>query len=115
MVPPNSWKEVPQSIGLMNYCHNIWAIRSHSLSSLTKIMSSKVIFYWTKIEQDSFEEIKCIVVRNVLLAYPYFNEEFKACTNASDFKLGAVISQNGKHITLYSIKLTGAKIRYILT
>ena len=30
-----------------------------------------------KTEQDAFEEIKQIAAHNTLLAYPYFNEEFK--------------------------------------
>ena len=47
-----------------------------------------------------------------LLDYPYFNEEFKIHTNASDFQLGAIINQNGKLITFYSIKLTDAKKLY---
>ena len=41
-------------------------------------------FKWTKIEQDAFEEIKLILARGTLLAYPDFNEEFKIHTNASD-------------------------------
>ena len=43
-----------------------------------------------------FDEIKGIVARGVLLYYPCFNREFKIHTNARDFKLRAVISQDGK-------------------
>ena len=50
-----------------------------------------------------------------LLDYPYFNEEFKIHTNAIDFQLGAVINQNGKLITFYSIKLTDAQKIYTVT
>ena len=53
-------------------------------------------FKWTKIEQDDFEEIKRIVSRDTLLAYPYFNEEFKIHTDAIYFRLGEFIGQNGK-------------------
>ena len=69
----------------------MWARRSHELLPLTKIISSKVKFKWTKIEQDDFDEIKRIVERKTLLTFPGFNEEFKIHTDASDFQLGAVI------------------------
>ena len=55
------------------------------------------------------------MAHDILLAYPYFNEEFKIHTNASGFQLGAVISQKGKPITLYSRKLTYAHKRYTVT
>ena len=55
------------------------------------------------------------MARDNLLTYPYFNETFKIHTNASAFQLGAVISQKGKPITFYSIKLTYAQQRYIVT
>ena len=39
------------------------------------------------------------------LAYPGFNEEFKIHTDASNFQLGAVITQKGKPIAVYSIQI----------
>ena len=57
-------------------------------------------FKWIKIEQDTFEEINKIMARSVLLAYPYFNEQFKIHTDAKNFQLGPVLSHNGKSITL---------------
>ena len=59
---------------------------------------------WTKIKQDDFEEIKQILGCGTLLTYPYFNEEFKIHTNASDFRLGAFFSQNGKLIVFFGLK-----------
>ena len=64
-MPPTSGKSLHQLIVLV-------------LEPLTKIMSSKVKFKWTKIEQGDFEEIKRIVVRIVLLACDYFNKTFKS-------------------------------------
>ena len=45
-------------------------------------------FKWTKIEQDAFKSIKLFVACDDLLAYPYFNEESKIHTDASNFQLG---------------------------
>ena len=60
-------------------------------------------------------KIKRIVTRDTLLAYPDFNETFKVHTDASDFQIGVVISQKGKHIAFYSRKLTGSQKRYTVT
>ena len=62
-----------------------------------------------------FKEIKRIVARYFLTAYPDFNENFKTNTDVSNLKLGAVIIQNIKPITLYIIILTAAQTRYTRT
>ena len=72
-------------------------------------------FKWTKTEEDTFNENKRIVTSDTLLAYPDFNEYFKMNTDTSKFQLEAVISQKGKFIALYSIKLTDAQKRYAET
>ena len=61
-------------MGSVNYYRNIWARLLHKLAPITKITPSKVKFKWTKIEQDTFEEMKRIVPCNVLIAYQDFNE-----------------------------------------
>ena len=85
------------------------------LAILTEITPCKVKFEWTKFEQYAFDEINRILACDTLLDYPYFNEEFKIHTNASDFQLGNIISQKGKIIALYCRKITGAHKRYTVT
>ena len=46
------------------------------LAPLNKLTHIKRNFKWTKVEQDSFDEIKWIVVYDTLLDYPYFNRLF---------------------------------------
>ena len=52
------------------------------LAPLTELTSRKVKFKWTKIEQDSVNEVKRNVARDASLAYPDFNKEFKIHTDA---------------------------------
>ena len=70
---------------------------------------------WSKIKQDTFDEIKRIVARDTLLAYPYFNEEFKIHANASGFQLGVVIIQKVKPISFYSRTLNASQKSYTET
>jgi hypothetical protein len=51
----------------------------------------------------------------VLLAYPDFSQPFILHTDASDYQLGAVISQNNKPIAFYSRKLNDAQHKYTTT
>ena len=55
------------------------------------------------------------MVRDTLLNYPDFNENFNIHTNASAFQVGGVINQKVEPIDFYSIKLTGAQQRYTVT
>ena len=57
------------------------------LATLTKITFIKVKYKWTKIEQDSFEEIKWIVARDNLIDFPGFNKRFEIYTDSSDLQL----------------------------
>ena len=63
----------------------------------------------------AFTEIKRIVSRETLLAYPNFNETFEIHTDASKQQLGTVISQNNQLIAFYSRKLNSAQVKYTTT
>ena len=93
----------------------MWPRRSHTLLPLTRLTSIKRKFKWKNVEQYDFDKIKQIVARNTLSTYPEFNETFKMHTGASSFQLGAVISQKGKPIDLYSRKLTDNQQRCTVT
>ena len=93
----------------------MWSKRSHLLQPLTALTSKKVKFKWSVVEQKSFNKIKRIVARNTSLIYQDFNKRFGIPTDASEFQLGAVISQDGKEIAFYSRKLTGPQTWYTVT
>ena len=93
----------------------MWAKRSHLLRPLTAITPHKVKFKWTNLEQKAFDDIKRAISQDTLLAYPEFNKRFDIYMDASDYQLGAVISQNGKPIAFYSRKLTGPQTWYTVT
>ena len=98
-------RQVCAFIGLVKYYSYMWYRRSNLLKPLTTLTSYKVTFNWTYIEHKSFEDMKCIVSCNTLLAYPSFNKFFDIHMDTIDFQIGAMISQEGGTIALYSLKL----------
>ena len=72
-------------------------------------------FKWTDVEQKAFHAIKHAVSQDTLLAYPDFNPRFDTHTDASYYRLGLVITKNGKPLAFYSRKLTVPTTRYTVT
>jgi hypothetical protein len=95
-------RELRRFIGLINYYRDMWVRRSHILAPLMISTSKKAKWQWTNEEQKAFEEVKKVIARDVLLAYPDFMLPFDIHTDASHTQLGSVISQKGKPIAFYS-------------
>ena len=93
----------------------MWIHRADVLAPLSALMSEKNKFQWTPEAQQAFENVKRIVARETLLAYPDFTKPFHIYTDASKHQMGAVIVQDGKPIAFYSKKLSPAQTRYTTT
>ena len=100
---------------MINYYRDMWIRRSEILAPLTHLTSDKNKWEWTNVHQRSFDLIKKVLSRETLLAYPDFSKPFEIHTDASDYQLGLVISQNNKPIAFYSRKLNPAQTRYTTT
>ena len=103
--------KVCKFICLVNHHRGMWETLSRTLAPLFTLTPSKVKFKWNQFELRVFEEIKRIVARNNLLAYPNFNKSFRIRTNSSGFQLGVVIIQEVKQNILFSRKLNKTQMR----
>jgi len=90
----------------------MWQRRSHILAPLTKLSSNAVPFKWGLTEQKAFEEVKEVISREALLAFPQFDKPFHIYTDASDYQLGVVITQDGKPLAFHSRKMNKAQQNY---
>ncbi len=109
---PKNRKELRHFLGLVNYYRDMWRKRSHLLAPLSSLVSKNVPWKWGKEQQKSFDELKKVISKETLLAFPDFNKEFHVYTDASDYQMGAVIMQDNKPIAFYSRKLNQAQRRY---
>ena len=110
--PPKNTTQLRSFLGLINFYRDMWKKRSHILAPLAALSSKNVKWRWTDVEQNAFDEIKRVISRDVLLAFPDFSKPFVIHTDASKLQLGAVLSQEGRPIAFYSRKLNPAQANY---
>ena len=106
---PKTRKQLGQFIGMMNFYREMWQNRSEILAPLTALTSKNVKYDWKDEHQRCFDDIKRVIGREVFLGYPDFNDPFEIHTDASKLQLGAVKSQKGKPIAIYSINMNSAQ------
>jgi len=113
--PPKTRKQLRRFIGMVNYYRDMWPHRSHVLAPLSALTSIKVKWLWTEEHQNAFMQMKTLIAKETLLAYPNFNKKFEIHTDASKVQLGACISQEGTPLAFYSRKLNPVQTRYTTT
>jgi RNase H-like domain found in reverse transcriptase len=83
----------------------MWKQRSHLLTPLTeitKVPQGSKTFKWAKAQDKAFHVFKKVITQDALLKFPDCNKVFDIHTDASDYQLGAVISQEGQPIAFFS-------------
>ena len=118
MARPTTSTEIRRLVGLVQYYRDLWPRRSHVLAPLTEAAAGKAKrakIKWTEELERAFQDLKKLVAKDTMLNYPDWSKPFEVHTDASDFQLGAVISQNNKPIAFFSRKLNTAQKNYTTT
>jgi hypothetical protein len=119
MQPPTNLKQLRGFIGMVNYNRDMWPHRSHILFPLTSITGApkKVLKPLHSSGHQkckkAFEEMKALMATEVLCAYPDHNKPFEIYTDASNYQLGACITQDDRPVAYYSRKLNSAQRNYL--
>lgn len=126
--PPKNVKDLRKFLGMVQYYRDVWEKRSHLLAPLSDLVAEcghtketkkkgtkKRPWYWNESHQKSFDAVKAAIARDVLLAYPNYDEVFEIYTDASTRQLGAVITQNGRILAFFSRKLSDTQQKYSIT
>ena len=89
---PKTWKQLCQFIGMIKLYCDMWQNRFNFLPPLTDLTPKNIKYDWKDEHQKFFDAIKCVIRREVLLAYPDLNDansytkERQHSTFISDFR-----------------------------
>ncbi|KAL6427136.1 hypothetical protein ACFW04_008638 [Cataglyphis niger] len=95
---PKKVKDVQSFIGLAGYYRKFIEDFSKIAKPLTKLTKKTEKFEWTTEQQNTFEILKEKLMTAPVLRFPDFNQEFTVTTDASDYAIGAVLSQGKRYI-----------------
>lgn len=117
---PKTRKEVQQFLGLASYYRRFVKDFATIAKPLHRLTEKNFPFEWTTLCQTSFDELKRKLVTAPILVFPDFSRPFILDTDASDFGMGAVLSQEhedrSEHVIAYASKtLSKAERKYCVT
>jgi hypothetical protein len=126
--PPNNVKELQQFLGMVQYYRDMWQKRSEMIAPLiglvgecgetkttNKNKTKKKPWQWESIHQQSFDNVKATIAKEVVLAYPDLTKPFELYTDASTMQWGAVITQGNRPIAFFSRNLSMTQTKYSIT
>ena len=103
--PPRNVTEVRSFLGLVGYYRRFVKGFSVIASSLTKLLRKGVKFEWTDKCQNSFEQLKGMLVEAPVLTQPTSGKEYTLYSDASGISLGCVLMRDGKVVAYASRQL----------
>lgn len=90
---PHNVKTIQQFLGLANYYRRFIKDFSKISQPINNLLKKNTKFNWTNECEEAFMTLKNCLIQPPILQYPDFEKEFILTTDASEFALGAVLSQ----------------------
>ncbi|MEG0578157.1 MAG: RNase H-like domain-containing protein, partial [Bacilli bacterium] len=111
LIPKNK-KQLMKTLGFINWFRPYIKNLIEKTCNLNNKLKKDTKFNWTLEDQNKLDEIMSNIKENVLLNYPALEKQFVIETDASDYAIGAVLSQENKTIIMFSAKLSGSELNY---
>ena len=101
-------------LGLANFYRRFVLVFSNIAWSITQVTKgvSKAKFIWSKPQQHAFEELKQRLCSAPVLTLPDIQQPFEIETDASDYAVGAVLTQLGQTVAYHSETLSDIVCKY---
>lgn len=116
---PKTLTEVRQIIGMASYYSKFIKDFASIVRPLVNLTKKDITFNWTTDCQDAFQKIKELLTGPEIMSFPIMEGEFVLDTDASNYSIGAVLSQvqdgQEKVIAYASSALNKAEINYCVT
>ena len=115
-IPPTTTKGVREFLGFTGYYRRFVPDYSTVAQALVHLLGKDCKFEWTTACQDAFEALRALLIKAPVLAFPKEDLPYIVDTDASDYGIGGVLSQNidGTEyvIAYYSKSLNPAQQKY---
>ena len=110
--PPRNVTEVRSFLDLAGYYRRF--VRGFYVigSPLTKLLRKGIKFEWTDKCQNSFEQLKGMLVEALVLTQPPSGKEYTLYSDASGIGLGCILMQDGKVVAYASRQLKSHEQNY---
>ena len=95
--PPKNVKEVQRFLGLASYYRRFIKNFAKVVHPMHELLQKHIKFEWSDKCQIAFEQIKHELINPPILKFPDFEKPFLIMTDASNYAIGAVLSQNDKN------------------
>ncbi len=114
---PTNIKEIQIFLGFCNYYRRYIPDFATLAMPLYKLTNKNIPFKWTEQCEENFEKLKQSIADDAVLSFPQFDKLFYLHTDASEYAIGAVLSQkdeedNLRPITFESKILSAAQRNY---
>ena len=90
---PKSARDIKSFLGLAGYYRRFIENFSSKALPLTQLLRKDSLFAWGTDQEESCNILKECLTKNPILSFPNFEKPFNVTTDASNFALGAVLSQ----------------------
>ena len=108
---PQNLGEVRTFLGATGY-YRKFIERYSDLAKPLRELANGNKWYWTDIEQESWQNLKSKLCKAPILAHPDNSKPFKLLCDASAYAIGVVLEQNGHPIYYYTQSLKKSERRY---
>ncbi|BFF99865.1 uncharacterized protein DMAD_00003 [Drosophila madeirensis] len=117
--PPANVKELRQYLGVASWYRRFVPDFATLVQPLTKLLKKKTKWEWSEERQAAFEAVRGRLAADPVLACPDFTKKFVLQTDASDYGLGAILTQEtdrGERVISYASRsLNAAERNYSAT
>lgn len=93
LTPPTNTRELRRFLGIASWYRRFVPDFSHIAHPLTSLLKKGSRWKWGNEQQAAFEKLRSALTEAPVLACPDFSQHFTLQTDASDFGLGAVLTQ----------------------
>lgn len=113
MKPPTNIKEIKQFLGMTGYYRKFIRDYAKVAYPMVRLLKRNALLDFQNIDfLNSFNNLKKLITSEPVLQPPDFNKKFILTTDASQFAIGSVLSQNSHPICYASRTLSDHEIRY---